>query len=362
MFPETPQGKTTPIANFGRRFVIWNLFTGGYWLARTTMFKTARAETAPEQFPDHVTAESYAAMMRGLNWLASRQRSDGGFGGANSYSRNVGVCALVGMAFLSHQGPRGPFQDHIRNCTDYLLAMSRSNGFIVEDDVKTHAPMYGHGFATMYLSQICGTDRRAEVREKLKLATKLILQAQNESGAWRYTPFPDDADVSVTTCQMMALLAARQAGVTVPGEAIQRSVEFLLRCQNPDGGFRYRLIDPPESLFPRSAAAAVALSASGFSNHPAVQKARPHLMAPGAMPVPVNAEYYFYGRFYATHAALQQGKDVWEQFYPNLRDELLQRQSVDGFWSDPNIGDEYATAMALICLQSPFGSLPLFLL
>ena len=87
-----------------------------------------------------------------------------------------------------------------------------------------------------------------------------------------------------------------------------------------------------------------------------------HLMAPGAMPVPVNAEYYFYGRFYATHAALQQGKDVWEQFYPNLRDELLQRQSVDGFWSDPNIGDEYATAMALICLQSPFGSLPLFLL
>lgn len=93
-------------------------------------------------------------------------------------------------------------------------------------------------------------------------------------------PFPEDADVSVTTCQMLALCSARQAGISIPSVAIRRSVDFLRRCQNPDGGFRYRLIDPPESLLPRSAAAVVALHAVGLRDDPAVLHGRRYLANP----------------------------------------------------------------------------------
>ena len=42
--------------------------------------------------PEHVTPQTQAAIAGGLNWLASRQVADGGFGSRGSYARNVGVC------------------------------------------------------------------------------------------------------------------------------------------------------------------------------------------------------------------------------------------------------------------------------
>ena len=148
----------------------------------------------------------------------------------------------------------------------------------------------------------------------------------------------------------------------MPGKVIDRAVQFLLRCQNADGGFRYRLIDPPESLFPRSAAAVVSLCAAGLKNHSAVERGRSYLAAPPSSPEPIDAEYYYYGRFYGAHAAWQQRGTAWEQWFPRIRDELLHEQTASGCWTDDNIGNEYATAMALLILQVPSGSLPLFTL
>jgi hypothetical protein len=81
----------------------------------------------------------------------------------------------------------------------------------------------------------------------------------------------------VTTCQMLALISAQQSGIAVPRAVIDRGIDFLCRCQNPDGGFRYRLIDPPESLFPRSAAAVVALHAAGLYDDEVVLRGREYL-------------------------------------------------------------------------------------
>ncbi len=312
--------------------------------------------------PEFVTPQTQAAIERGLKWLASRQVTDGGFGSSGSYARNVGVCALAGTAFLAHRGMTGSYRRSIQECIRYLLGRSQENGFIVEADVRTHAPLYGHGYATMFLGQVFGESFDPRVREALKAATQLILNLQNEQGGWSYTSDPKDADVSITTCQMLALFSARQAGVGVPREAIERSVDFLKQAQNEDGGFRYRLDDPPESLFPRSAAAVVALTCAGLERDPTVQHGREYLQQPHP-PLELSpgqlAEYHFYGRFYATHAAWQAGKPEWDRWYPMVRDELLSQQSTRGDWHDANIGDEYATAMALIVLQFPYGNVPL---
>ncbi|QDT27752.1 Pectic acid lyase [Gimesia panareensis] len=312
--------------------------------------------------PEHVTPQTQAAIEGGLKWLASRQVADGGFGSRGSYARNVGVCALAGTAFLAHRGMIGPYRRAIQECIRYLLGRAQENGFIVEAEVRTHATLYGHGYATMFLGQVFGESYDPRVRDALKAATQLVLNLQDGQGGWCYTSDPQDADVSITTCQMLALFSARQAGIGVPREAIERSVEFLKRAQNEDGGFRYRLDDPPESLFPRSAAAVVALTCAGLGQDPAVQRGREYLQQPHP-PLELSpgqlAEYHFYGRFYATHAAWQSGKPEWDRWYPMVRDELLSQQTTGGAWHDANIGDEYATAMALLVLQFPYGNVPL---
>ena len=347
-------------SKYSRRSALFAAWCSG--LAAIRGWWGGKPAEAAISHPEHVTPQTRAAMERGLQWLASRQVADGGFGRRASYARNVGVCALAGTAFLSHRGMTGRYRRSIQECIRYLTGRAQDDGLIIEADVKTHAPLYGHGFATLFLGQVFGESFDPQVRDVLKAATQLILKLQNEQGGWCYTSDPEDTDVSITTCQMLALFSARQAGMTVPRSAIDRSIEFLRRAQNLDGGFRYRLSDPPESLFPRSAAAVVALTCAGLQDDEVVQRGRDYLRQPHP-PLELSpgqlAEYHFYGRFYATHAAWQAGKTDWDRWYPSVRDELLGQQSPEGAWHDANIGDEYATAMALIVLQFPYRNVPL---
>ena len=73
--------------------------------------------------------------------------------------------------------------------------------------------MYGHGFATLFLAEVYGMTPRPDVRETLRKAVRLIVQTQNQEGGWRYHPVRNDAALSVTSCQIMALRAARTTGV-----------------------------------------------------------------------------------------------------------------------------------------------------
>lgn len=79
------------------------------------------------------------------------------------------------------------------------------------------------------------------------------------------TSHGDDADLSVTVCQVMALRAAHNTGVFVPKATIDRAIEYVTRCQNDDGGFAYMANVDGESRFPRSAAALVAMYKPGFT-------------------------------------------------------------------------------------------------
>lgn len=64
-------------------------------------------------------------------------------------------------------------------------------------------------------AEVYGMYPDSMVRDKLKAAVKLIVSTQNDEGGWRYEPKRQDADISVTICQVMALRAARNAGIDV---------------------------------------------------------------------------------------------------------------------------------------------------
>ncbi|QGJ69644.1 Prenyltransferase/squalene oxidase [Planctomycetales bacterium 10988] len=307
-----------------------------------------------------ITPAAQQAIDKGLKFLASRQHADGSFG-TGGYSRNVGVCGLAGLAFMAEGSTpnRGQYGANIARCIQYLIDHTREDGFIVEPSASSHGPMYGHGFATLYLAECYGMSLREDLREILAKAIQLIIRAQNEDGGWRYHPQPSDADVSVTICQVMALRAARNAGIYVPKATIDRCTEYVKQCQNTDGGFRY-MIEGGPSAFPRSAAGVVALYMAGVYEGPAIDRGLDYLIQykPDRFGVQSRDSHYLYGHYYAIQAMWYAGEEYWEQWYPAIRDDLISDQRSDGSWVNQRCF-EYGSAMACIILQLPNNFLPI---
>lgn len=325
------------------------------------------APDASRSFEAHgrqmVTPEAQLAITRGLSWLAARQHDDGSFGSGSAYRRNVAVAGLCGMAFLSAGSTpgRGRYGRLVRKIIDFLISTAQPSGYIIAPESASHGPMYGHGFATLFLADAYGMSGEERLREVLKNAVRLIVNSQNKDGGWRYEPESTDADISVTVSQIMALRAARNAGIAVPKSTVDRCIDYVRRCQNSDGGFRYQLLLRPQSIFPRSAAGVVALYSAGVYEGEEIERGLDYLMR--YLPQGDLFRYeshYYYGHYYAVQAMWHAGGDYWRKWYPAIRDELLTRQLPEGSWPDALICNEYGSAMALLVLQTPNNYLPIF--
>ncbi len=215
----------------------------------------------PEGAADLITPATEQAIKNGLASLAKKQNGDGSFG-SSIYRGNIAVTSLAALAFMANGSTpgRGPYGQPIERALKYVLDNTSPSGFIAVQNAATHGPMYSHGFGALFLAEAYGMTHRPEIGEKLRKAVRLIVTTQNSEGGWRYHPVPNDADLSVTICQINALRAARNAGVFVPKETIERCIKYVKQSQNPDGGFRYQL-NQGVSQFPRSAAGIVALIA-----------------------------------------------------------------------------------------------------
>jgi Prenyltransferase and squalene oxidase repeat len=315
---------------------------------------------------DMITPETQQAINAGLAFLASRQDTrDGSFGSLASSRRRVAVTALVGMSFLSSGSTpgRGKYGAQVQKAVDFLLSRVQPNGFFFDEGNTGHGPMYDHGFATLFLAEVYGMTRTPRLRNSLERAVQLIINSQNKEGGWRYEPDSKDADLSVTICQVMALRAARNAGIFVPKETIDRCTEYVRKCQTPEGGFRYQLTTTWQVTFGLTAAGVVALYSAGVYEGKAIEGGLRYLehFRPGTLRQP--SSHYFYSHYYAVQAMWHAGGERWRQWYPDVRNEILQFpfHTSAGSWRDPSAyGDEYATAMALLILQTPNNYLPIF--
>ncbi len=304
------------------------------------------------------------AIQRGLQYLAAGQNPDGSFGSNGPTRNNVAICALCGIAFLSagHTPGRGEYGENIDRAVNFLLKAVQANGFINIPEGSGHGPMYGHGFATLFLAEVYGMTGHPEIHEKLSRAVKLIINSQNKEGGWRYHPIKNDADVSVTVCQIMALRAARNSGLHVPKETVEACLRYVQNCQNNDGGFKYQLIQGSDSQFPRSAAGLVALYNGGIYEGKNIERSLEYLRRymPGAnRNARMYEQHYFYGHYYAVQGMWLAGGKDWLEWYPAIQEELLQFQQPNGSWED-QFSPEYGTAMACIILQMPNCYLPIF--
>lgn len=320
-------------------------------------FVAMPAVASDEPFVE-ITPELRQGVDRGLAYLAGLQAEDGSYS-AQRYGRHVGVTALACMAMMAdgHLPGRGTYGPNVERGLVFILRNVHETGLVAAD--TSHGPMYGHGFATLFLGEVYGMTGDRRVRESLIKAVNLIVSTQNPEGGWRYHPRPFDADISVTICQVMALRSARNAGITVPKATIERAIAYVRQCQNPgDGGFRY-MLNSGGSAFPRSAAGVASLYYAGVYEDEAVRKGLDYLLRQKKALSNGTFGHYHYGHYYAVQAMYLAGGTYWQEWFPQIRSELLTRQNRDGSWHSDH-GEAYGTSMSLLILQIPNRLLPIF--
>jgi hypothetical protein len=232
--------------------------------------------------------------------------------------------------------------------------------------------MYGHGFATLALAEVYGMTKRRDVKSKLEAAIRLIENTQTQNGdtrtdgGWRYDPRQGDADISVTVVQILALRGAKNAGIRVSQNTIDRAVAYVKRCANRyDGGFNY-MVGQQQSGPARTGGGVLSLLMAGLKDSPEAQNGLAYLRAR-----PLNRnnewpyrEHFYYALYYVTQAMYQAGGTYWREWFPVVRDLLVRTQGSDGSWSRSGgyseAGPEYATAMSVLVLQVPSGLLPIY--
>jgi hypothetical protein len=328
---------------------------------------------------EFITADTQAAIDRGLAQLAQGQGADGSFADRMGGTA-AGITGLGGLALMSagHQPGRGKYGKSVTRAVDYMLGLANvtNPGFLTADGQfggrNQPAAMYSHGFASLFLAEVCGMmpeeQRQKKVRAVLEHATAFAVAAQNKEGGWRYEPRTPHADVSVTVAIMMALRAARNAGVNVRKTVIRAGSEYIRGCQMQDGGFSY-FKGQGFSAFARTAAAIVGLYSASVPedeevNARAIDRGLRYLQQfiPGRQfnMREIPPQHYYYGQYYAALAMWTAGGDYWRTWFPAVRDELLSRaRAGGGVWTDQFHGTAYATAMSLIVLQLPNNYLPI---
>lgn len=344
--------------------------------------------SAQDRDTSEMTRETQVAVDRGLAWLAANQDKDGywacdiGYKLNYSYQvtkrmgRHVGVTALACMAFLASGNlpGRGKYGENVEKGLAYILEHVKDSGFITDEGTRG-TRMYSHAFATLLLAEVYGMTHRQDVRSGLKRAVEGIVKWQNGAGGWRYLPLASDADLSVTVCQLQALRAARNVGIQVNSATIEKAIRYVVRCANPDGSFKYQDLALSRDSFALTAAGLTSLFSAGVYDDES-EMLRDALREEGKdlrrivssglayldskrLTVQERSYFFFYGHYYAIQAMFVAGGSHWKNWYPYIRDELLDEQQADGTW-DCQVGSPFATAMACVILQIPYRYLPIF--
>lgn len=336
------------------------------------------AEVAPPTNTMY-TREVADVVYGGLQFLARQQQRSGAIG----KTAQVATTSLAGMAFLAGGNTlgRGAHAEQLKQCVDYILSNQMLNGYFTANGDEA-SRMHGHGFAITFLSEVYGmskpgpserVNKLESIKQALDKAVKLAVESQSPEGGWNYEPGAGNRqhEGSITVCIVEGLRAARNAGIVVPKETIDKAVDYMKKSWDGKASFQYKLGQEGPPSFALAAAGACVLIAAGDASRDTARMIEDATDFVRSMPAGLGKDsahrFWFYGYFYATQAMHFRGGDDWQEWYPDIRDALMKKREEGGgmvSWTSPSNeagGDKaFATTMALLILQMPNEYLPIF--
>jgi hypothetical protein len=362
----------------------------------------ALTRTADERAPAAPAANPFQkdevdkALDRAIAYLVSRQGGDGSIG-ENSRGRKPGQdvdpnstamtsLAIMAIASLGHEpGDQTPEGKALKKALDCVLEPRRQlpDGYLGGRDGSR---MYGHGIATLMLGEILGMgvdeEQDKKIRARLAPALELIMRSQKiprndqrHAGGWRYEPTSPDADLSASVWQVMALRSAKNAGLAIPKDVIDKAAEYIRGSyegysrekagQNlRPAGYAYQ--PGGSGTYAAAAAGLLALQVCGFYEDSTVKGAADWLLVNKPR---WEERWFLYGTYYYAQGMFQRGDKHADEARKNVQTLLLARQETKGehagSWLAGN-GDEsghgrvYATSLAVLSLSVKYHYLPIY--
>jgi hypothetical protein len=284
-----------------------------------------------------------------LAYLAATQTPKGNW--PDNYGSQPGVVGVCVLAFLaSGEDPNhGPFRTTIRRAAEYIVSQQdAATGYIGNS-------MYNHGFATLALAELYGHLREPDVSQPLKRAVDLILksQEQNPLGGWRYSPTAKDADTTVSGAQMVALFAARNAGLEVPDKAFERGLAYFKSCMEDSGGVGYTNRGGGNAT--RTAITSLAYSLYNDYESDASKKMFDYVRKNRD----ASSGYIHYHFYYMAQALFQGDMDEWRVWNRKTIELFKATQQENGAWNGQQ-GPAFSTGAALLSMALNYRMMPIY--
>lgn len=317
------------------------------------------------------------AVANGTRFLMGAQDDRGAIVENGSYENALTALSALSLAALGHL-PSDP--------TPQGQTVSKALSFLLRDSQRTsdgyfgavdNSRMYGHGIATLFLSEMLGMGVSREQDERIRAAcaraVELILEAQavpkqnaRFAGGWRYRPTASDSDLSISIWQVLALRSAKRAGMAVPSGAIDAALGFLRGCFYPSKGpgkvtgFLYM---PDKGLpeFSTSCAGMLAFQICGQ-----YEAAETSAVADWMLQHPPRVQdeqWFYYGMYYYAQSMHQRGGAYGEAARQIVPELLIPLQEPDGSWKLTHPYENkriFRTALALLSLSVKYHYLPIY--
>jgi hypothetical protein len=303
---------------------------------------------------------------RGLAHLVSTQGEDGSWGSRGGES-GPGVTGMALMVLLaSGEDPNfGLYSNQIRKALRSIISQQDANTGILGGS------MYHHGFGMLALAEAYGAvdDRNLQaggegktrsIGQALELAVRAAVTSQkkNSLGAWRYSPDSTDADTSVSGAVLVGLLAARNAGIEVPDESIDKAINYYTKMTSSSGmvGYSGGFGGFDESPA-RISIATLVYSVARRKDLPQFKATLGHLTQKLEQP---SQQYYAeYARYYQAQALFQGDVQAWEKWNKLLVKQLKASQAADGSFQS-QFGSTIGTSLNLLALALNYRFLPIY--
>ncbi len=325
--------------------ILWSL------LLMTSLSAFAQRPMTGLQIGQEIPPELDDFYRKGLAYLALSQTEQGNW--SENYGQQPGVVGIALLAFLaSGEDPNyGPYRDVIRKGAGFILSQQNNEtGYIGNS-------MYNHGFATLALAELYGHLQEPDVGSALKKAVDLILesQEQNPLGGWRYSPIAKDADTTVSGAQMVALYAAKNAGLSVPDKAFERGTRYYKSMTANDGGVGYSGGSQSGNTV-RTAISSLVFSLyddyeseTSRKNFQFIRQSRDRN----------DANYPYYQFYYLSQALFQGDMKEWQLWNKKMIRVFDATQTGNGSWNGPR-GTTFSTSTALLAMALNYRLMPIY--
>lgn len=343
-----------------------------------------------------------AAVMRSLEWLATKQDEAGYWGKVSRYNktwhdrkwtasleneqRTVRLTSLCLLTFLAHgETPQSvEFGSTVQRAIEYLRSQQHPETGLFVPMAEKHPEkgsedlgVYAHAQATYALAEAYALTRAPALKKPVERGLQVIIDGQLESGAWGNWYVQDISDSSATSWQIQAMKAATAAGIRMDGldAAMQKAAGGVDYLYKGEGEWYYRK-GPPIKTWSSggpimSGAMVLSLQLLGLQNDPKVLAGLRYMNDFGvtewekAWANPINkslpATYEWY---YNTQAVFQRGGSRWTTWNADFAPMLIGHQNPEGWWrgSGQAEGEEtvYSTSLCSLALQVYYRILPTF--